>query len=213
MKFYWNGAEPYPIDPSKRYLIYYVGCFCPPHIGHFEVVSEFVGNENVKILLSQYGNEGRHGVPFNVSKGMWKRYLKTLSPEEQKRVVLEKLRSTFDVVRHMKGVDVVVYIKGNEEPHLQTEKNEQNKHVFAKFEKSFLKERHRLLEIAKKFNADVDFQFRKRNDWLSATKFIAAVKERRDIEEMKKFFPSSLPEKDMKRILKKLRKQNLKIEK
>lgn len=212
MKFYWNDETPYPIDPDKFYLIYYVGCFCPPHKSHYAVVEKFVSYPNVKILISQYGKESRHNVPFHVSRKIWKTYLKTFTKEQQKRIVLEKLKSTMDVKRHMKGVDVIVYLKGNEEEHLKELRTPENKHLFRAFERQFIKERHRLIKIAKRNMADVDFCFGKRQE-VSATRFVEAVKYNKDLDYLRTFMPEKLRKNDAKRIVSMLKKFDLKVEK
>jgi hypothetical protein len=212
MKFYWNDEVPYPIDPNKFYLIYYVGCFCPPHKSHFSIVEKFASYPNVRILISQYGKESRHNVPFHVSQSIWKTYLKTFSHEQQKRIVLEKLKSTMDVKRHMKNVDVIVYMKGNEENHLKQARTIENDHLFKSFERKFIKERHRLIKIARKHKADVDFCLGKRNG-VSATEFVKALKRNDDIEYLRTFMPDKLPLRHAKRIVRTLQKFDLKVEK
>lgn len=150
------------------------------------MVKHFANFENVIILVSQFGKEGRHNVPFHVSRGIWKRYLKTLPVDQQTRVRLEKLRSTYDVDAHMKDIDVIVYIKGNEEAKLQMPKTDANKHAFQKFEQKFLKERHRLFQVARKHKSDVDFIMRKRNT-ISATEFVRNVAMNESLDHLKQF--------------------------
>lgn len=81
--FMWERyGKKIKIDPGKKYLVYYLGCFCPPHKGHFGQISGYLKHENVKVIISQIGGL-RHGVPKRLNRNIWKSYISDLLPEER----------------------------------------------------------------------------------------------------------------------------------
>lgn len=187
MKFYWNDQD-YVFDPKKRYLIYYVGNFSPVTKGHFSVLQKYIGNKNVKYFISQIGSEKRHGVPYKLSRKMWQYYIETLSKSEQSRIKVEKLHHTEDVERHLNSkIDVVIYIRGNEEKHLMVPRTKENDRDFKIFEKKFIQDRYKLIEIANKNRIGVDFIIMSRKGHVSATNFTLAVKNGLPYSEIKQY--------------------------
>ncbi len=114
--FYWESlGQEYPFDPSKKYLIYFKGCFCPPHRGHFDVVKDLMmKGKNIHTMIHQMGAESRHGVPKRLNREIWRLYINELLPAD--RVHLIQYNSTLDILdlNFLKTFDTVVYIRGNE---------------------------------------------------------------------------------------------------
>ena len=91
-KIYWEcNGDTYEIDPKKNYLIYFSGCFCPPHRGHLLMIEPFLKLPNVKFLISQIGDESRHGVSYRISRKIWKIFIHELIPNHEHRVALVEL--------------------------------------------------------------------------------------------------------------------------
>lgn len=103
------------IDPNKKYCLYYKGCFCPPHIGHFDNIRRYIeNNSNVKIIVNQLASFSRHRVPKDVSINIMKTYIKELLPTD--RVSLVFRESKYNLLEHpfVKEADVFVNLRGNE---------------------------------------------------------------------------------------------------
>ena len=103
------------IDPNKKYCLYYKGCFCPPHIGHFDNIRRYIeNNSNVKIIVNQQASFSRHHVPKDVSINIMKTYIKELLPYD--RVSLVFRESKYNLLEHpfVKEADVFVNLRGNE---------------------------------------------------------------------------------------------------
>lgn len=66
VKFYWESkGEKYRFSREKKYLIYFRGCYCPPHKGHFNTIADFKDTPNTKFIIHQGGSETRHGFPMS----------------------------------------------------------------------------------------------------------------------------------------------------
>jgi hypothetical protein len=103
------------IDPNKKYCLYYKGCFCPPHIGHFDNIRRYIeNNSNVKIIVNQQASFSRHRVHKDVSINIMKTYIKELLPTD--RVSLVFRESKYNLLEHpfVKEADVFVNLRGNE---------------------------------------------------------------------------------------------------
>jgi phosphopantetheine adenylyltransferase len=103
------------IDPNKKYCLYYKGCFCPPHIGHFDIIRKYVEhNSNVKIIVNQQASYSRHRVPRDVSIHIMKTYIKELLPINRVSLVFKE--SKYNLLNHkfVKEADVFVSLRGNE---------------------------------------------------------------------------------------------------
>lgn len=125
--FSWN--KQFNLNPEKKYLVYYRGCFCPPTKGHFSVVEKWSQYENVIVYVSQIGSQDRHGVPYKTNKRIWKLFLKEggLSEAQQSRVILKRLRNANDIEPYLDDIHAVIFVRGNEKQHLMktnTEKGE-----------------------------------------------------------------------------------------
>lgn len=181
--FYWN--EPFELDPKKRYLVYYRGCFCPPTKGHLSLVKYWSQFPNVIVFVAQIGYSKRHGVPYKHNKKIWKLFIEKsdLTLEQQKRVVVKRLYGASDIEPFLDRADEVLYIKGNEKENLMSHHNKSNmkrlKEQRKAYEKNFLKERVNMLTLLKPLRKPIIFLFDDRTEKnnLSASKLIDQVKQ------------------------------------
>jgi hypothetical protein len=103
------------INPELQYLIYYRGCFCPPHVGHFNEAIKYLKYPNVKMIIHQMGNE-RHRVPVHINRKIWNIYIKELLPENRIDLVQydEDTLGYPDDHKLFCKSDVLVIIRGDE---------------------------------------------------------------------------------------------------
>jgi phosphopantetheine adenylyltransferase len=103
------------IDPNKKYCLYYKGCFCPPHVGHFDIIKRYIEtNSNVKIIVNQQASFSRHRVPKDISINIMKTYIKELLPTDRVSLVIKE--SKYNLLEHkfVKEADVFINLRGNE---------------------------------------------------------------------------------------------------
>ena len=115
-KFYWESlGQRLEYDSRKKYLVYFCGCFSPPHRGHFSVVEEILQHPNTKVFIHQIGDEARHGVPFRLSQRIWNTYVHRLLPQE--RIALKPQISLSQLYEHifLQEADTLVIVRGNEQ--------------------------------------------------------------------------------------------------
>jgi len=191
--FLWN--TPLIFEPTKKYLIYFRGAFSPATRGHYDLIEPYKNMENVSVLLSQMKSSERHGLSFKKRLKIWSFYLR-----DYKNVTISPMTSSNDLIPHLKGIDVVVYLKGNENPKLIGQKSTKR---FLKAEKDFLKERSSLLPLLneKKIHLVAQIFNRPAKNALSATKFIAAVKGNKREEELRFFVPMHISEEEFHKIV------------
>jgi len=103
------------IDPNKKYCLYYKGCFCPPHIGHFDIIRRYIeNNSNVKIIVNQQASFSRHRVPKDISINIMKTYIKELLPTDRVSLVIKESKQNLLEHKFVKEADVFVNLRGNE---------------------------------------------------------------------------------------------------
>jgi hypothetical protein len=103
------------IDPNKKYCLYYKGCFCPPHVGHFDNIRRYIeNNSNVKIIVNQLASFSRHRVPKDVSVNIMKTYIKELLPIDRVSLVFREGKNNLLNHKFVKEADVFVNLRGNE---------------------------------------------------------------------------------------------------
>ena len=189
MKFHWELNDgPYRFKKNINYVIYFKGCFAPPHIGHFSAISDIVlNNPNVKVIINQVvKSERRHGVPYEINKKIWQLYIDNLLPKN--RVDLHKYQKLDKYINHpfMKDADKVIYLRANENFDIDL------------VEKRFVKYHKKII---KKFNSkgiDVAYYAQERNATvISATKFIEQLIKYKETGEdyykLRQFIPEKLP--------------------
>lgn len=114
--FIWERYHDYlKISPHLRYLFYYRGCFCPPHDGHFEGATKYLNYPNIRMIIHQIGSS-RHGVPIDVNRRIWRRYINELLPDAKIDLVQynEDTRNLPDTHPWLRETDVLVIMRGDE---------------------------------------------------------------------------------------------------
>lgn len=103
------------IDPTKKYCLYYKGCFCPPHVGHFNNIKRYIeNNNNVKIIVNQQASYGRHHIPSDLSINIMKTYINELLPVNRVSLVFRESKDNLINHKFIKEADVFVSLRGNE---------------------------------------------------------------------------------------------------
>jgi len=208
VKFYWEClGQKYQFDPTKKYLIYYPGCFCAPHRCHFNTINDFIYLPNANFFIHQGGREKRHGVPYHLSRKIWKIYIRELMPRDKTALLGRGRHQVSDLVFHdfTNQADTVVFIAGNEDYDPETmesyARNKKYKYFF-----------RGLVEQGK----EVVFLYLDRpSDGVSATKMSQALRDYRHVpyddkvEFLRNFFPIGLSDKAVRYIIKKLERCDL----
>ena len=210
--FYWESlGQEYPFDPSKKYLIYFKGCFCPPHRGHFNTVKQLVDKgKNIHAMIHQMGAEARHGVPKRLNREIWRLYVNELLPTD--RIHLVQYSSTLDIFdqKILRDIDTVVYIRGNEGYEVNATEMRDRK-IF-----------RRIISNLERINVNMDFYYMERPlvKTLSASKFVQTLINTRGrckqqgcdckYKRQSYFMPKGLSRDTVLRIGRKLQKQDLK---
>lgn len=204
-KFYWEcNGEHYNFRKDKRYLIYYRGYFSPCTRGHFSVVKQFVDTaENIDIMIHQIGEIGRHGIPYWLNRKIWKIYIHELLPKN--RIYLVKCDRTRELLDYVDDIDVVVYVRGNEDyiPQLRSQKTSMN---YGDIERALKRRGIRM---------DYVFLERPLKHVLSASLFIKELLKQRDndrinYDKLNFYLPENLSRKACRYIVRKLMKENIK---
>lgn len=213
MSFYWEClGQRYPFNPNKNYLIYYKGCFCPPHRGHFNTVKEFTDlGENVSVMVHQKGSPSRHGVPRNYNRKIWKMYIRELLPRHRVHLIqYEDGDDIFDL-SVLDKIDTVIYIRGNEGQNI---KRTQENDLYAY---------RRIMRKLARRNISMDFIYMDRPlvKVLSATVLTENLIQARrrcrkrncecTYDKLKRFFPEGLSQDTAMRIIHSLQQEDLRV--
>ena len=192
VEFYYDN---YNFEEGKNYLVLCRGCFCPPTKGHLSLVEAFIDRPNVKYFISQIGSEKRHGVPYYFSRKMWEIYINELLPEHKNKIILKKFKSTYDVLDYVDNVDVLIFLRGNEDDEKKSK------------EKERIRNYGTLIKRLKRKGVSFDFLFLPRPllNTLSTTKFVEGILAKKSTEELKFFLPKNLSTKTARKIIRKLR--------
>lgn len=197
---YSSANQEFKWDPNKNYLLYFRGCCCPPQKGHLNAITELLQNRtNMKIIIDQIADRGRHGVPRSLSVSIWKKFIKHCLP---KNSTLLQNGHFFDsnYVPYVQDRDVIVFIRGDE-----------GKSHF-KVERKFKKKKQKVINQLKKLNKEIIYYSGKRKNGLSATDFIRSLKKNHDFDTLKsKFLPDQLNDRSAHKIIDRLQKCSLKI--
>lgn len=165
--FYWEcNNQHLSFNPSKKYLIYFKGCYCPPHRGHFSTVKRFLDmGTNIYAMIHQMGSSRRHGVPYKINRKIWRTYIDELLPSN--RVFLRRFGSTSDIysLPIINDIDTIVYIRGNEN------------YEESKVEKVMIRKFRPIMNDLENIGINMVFYYLNRPlaDKLSATKFTKAL--------------------------------------
>ena len=187
---YYNN---YDFDENKKYLFYFRGNFGPPTKGHFSLVERYIHLPNVKYFIHQIGSENRHGVPYWLNRKIFKIYISELLPKE--KITLKRMGASLDVLDYVEDIDVVIFLKGNEE--MDREKEDFLYNRYSKLRKKLKQRRIRF-----------DFLIidRPEINTLSATKFVEALQEDRDCHS---FVPQNLSSRAYRYIISRLKEEDL----
>lgn len=202
VEFIWsNNNKNFNYDPNKNYLLYFRGCCCPPHKGHLQSIQEIVQNRtNFVIIIDQLGTQSRHGVPFRISREIWKEFIKYSLP--QVKVILEKGQFFQKHWKHhFDNINTVLFVRGDE-----------GKISHSKIEQHFNHKHQYKLRFFKKHNIEVFYYGGIRDPKLSATHFVTHLLRNRhvfDLDHIYDFLPNSLPQKLALRILSYLKRCSL----
>lgn len=212
-KFYWEcRGQKFKYRQDKKYLVYFCGCFSPPHQGHFSVVDDAISQApGIKVFIHQIGDEARHGVPFQLSRRIFKTYIHRLLPQD--RVDLKPQISLSQLYNHrfLDDVDTVVIVRGNEQAVSATPE------AIKRTEEKACAWFHNCIKIIQRRGKEVVFTYPERPlvGVLSATKFTEALIDCRHLDWGQKypilsqFMPSSLPKGVARRIVTSLERCNL----
>lgn len=156
------------------------------------MIEQFLDLSNVKIVISQIGDETRHGVPYWLNRKIWKIFIRELV--SHRRISLVKHRHATDVLNHrfIHNADTVVYIRGNEGYNVQ------------KVERKMLENCRNLIGGLRGMNKSMDFYYVDRPDveYLSATKFIEDIlRYGNNYRKLKRYLPSDLPREEIRYII------------
>ena len=109
----------YRYEDPISYMIF-AGCFCPPHVGHFDVVKRNYRKFDEVNICIWGGGEDKHGIPTNISKQIWEMYVSSLQGNDHIHidVVSEQFEPWIGCVNlikeHMLDGDEVTIFVGND---------------------------------------------------------------------------------------------------
>lgn len=208
VKFYWESEnQHYQFENNKKYLIYYRGCYCPPHRGHFNTIADFTHLSNAKFFVHQGGAQRRHGVPYELNRKIWKIYIKELLPEDRFILMGRGHYEEQDMVDHpyVKEADTIVIIAGNENYDPAVKEYEDTTKKYKEVFDKLLRRKKEVIFL---------YLDRPKLSSLSATELCKSViqyQNRSDKHErLRKYFPEGLSDKGIKYIVRKLEECDLK---
>ena len=105
------------INPTHKYVLYMHGCFCPPHRGHLEPITQIlkkVPHQNLTIFVNQIGGK-RHGVDRKTNYFIMETYLKELYSHINYRHFKDLRRDEILNDHNLRNIDGIIITKGVEE--------------------------------------------------------------------------------------------------
>lgn len=186
--FIWErNREGLRMHPDRNYLFYYRGCFCPPHIGHFEDAAKYLKYPNVRMIIHQMGGS-RHGVPRTVNRKIWNWYIDELLPQDKIDLVQYNNETRRFPRDHpwLKDSDVIIIMRGDE---VETDLKSYERLDYHRW--GFV------IKNARQYNIDVVFLYHLRyHESISATAFTDSLinykQGKHPIDEVYKFLPHKL---------------------
>jgi hypothetical protein len=186
-QFIWERlGETLHIRSDRRYLVYYKGCFCPPHIGHFDTAASYLRSNNVKMIIHQMGNQ-RHNIPTDLNRSIWKTYIRELLPTNNVDLVQYNDNSKDVLYNHpwLDKANILIIIRGDEADNIKSQ------------ERRNLRNWKHIINNCKSRGIEIIFHYTLRDtEKISATTFIDKVikyKNRRlHKEDLYKYMPDKL---------------------
>lgn len=202
-RFYWETrGERLVYEPHKRYLVYFCGCFAPPHKGHFSVVQEVLQHgSHVRAFVHQSGDERRHGVPYPVNRWIWKTYAKHLLAQDRVTIRHMGTMDSFLSHRFVDHADTIVFMRGDETSDPRSQKHRHASEVEAKTLKRFKSAIAHLRSLGKQ--VVFVYSARPQAKTLSASCFVRSLLQTKrdrhkrhmntDLQNLGSFLPDGLP--------------------
>ena len=194
--FHWEIRDgPFIFDKNVKYVVYFKGCFSPPHLGHLNAIYDIVNdNPNVNVVINQIDSKERHGIHYWINRKIWHIYIDSIFPKD--RVSIRKYKRTKELFNHrfFINADRVMMIRGNENYDIdQTEKR-------------FLSSYDCLINELSEKGVEIDYYFQERSkDVLSATRFVEQLLNCKlnngNTDNLKPFLPKDLSDNDYNKII------------
>lgn len=189
-----SSTQKIMINPQLNYLFYYKGCFCPPHMGHFKLVEQYLSYPNVKMIIHQMGSL-RHGVVYDINKKIFECYIEELLPKERVKLIKFSKNNPDIFLRNpwFYATDVIVILRGNE----YNNRIEKEKSIMTRYKNQ--------INYCHLYNKDIIFYFNIRIPNSSASEFIENLIKYKNnmiqINDLYKYLPEKLSEDKKKYII------------
>lgn len=209
-KYIWERyGEKLSMNPNKNYLIFYRGCFCPPHIGHYNLLADSFRHDNVRGLVYHINSNKRHGVSKDTNRMIWEIYIKELFEKGTVNIIQHpgyEDDSLLTSHKWFKHADYLVIIRGDEMGNDRTRKY---------IEKSNNRKWGYVIGKCNKYKIKPIFYYPVRESTTaSATKFIKEFKKYNfgviNRNRLYKFLPNELKESSKNRIIDMLSMEDIK---
>lgn len=165
INFHWERKfGRYKFDPNLRYVMYFKGCFCPPHRGHYSTIADIMRfNPNVRLVINQKGCEHRHGVPARINRMIWQIYINRLLPAN--RISLGRFNKKEAFINHpfIRSCDRIVIMRGDENFDFIETENKGNKSY------------RKILDELNKRNIELDCIMSNRSGIYSSSKLVSML--------------------------------------
>ncbi len=174
-RFYWeDDGRSYPFERSKRYLIYFIGSFSPPHTGHWSAFEEFLNKPNCEILLSHSSGSQRHGISTNLTR----KILNIYSKDYENKITIVKRCCNNEILKYTHDIDVVVCLRGDE--------GQSHRSAESRMTRQF----RNVSDDLRSKGKFIDFYFNSRPllNMVSSTKFTDAIRHRLRFKGKNKFY-------------------------
>jgi len=140
-----------------------VGCFCPPHRGHYEMVSYVAKHADFVMLSSvNYSTNSRHGTPLEHTIATWIDWCRTI-PQTKFFIFWTVFASWLERSIPSSIKAVYMYVSIEDEAQREQQVDDAQKYHFSQY-KNVSEEKRKLL-------------VRSRPESVSATKFVEALKD------------------------------------
>lgn len=170
-----------------------VGCFCPPHCGHYEMVSYIANHADFVVISSvNYSTNSRHGTPLEHTVATWMDWCQSIP--NTKFFIFWTVFASWLQERIPSSIDVVyMYVSIEDETQRKHQIEEAQKYYFSQYIHVSAKKRKLIV--------------RSRPDSVSATKFVQALQNQNvSVDEcVAKFVPQNIGLESGRRYVKHIR--------